>query len=290
MAGPHMSVPLVTIILPVYNVERFVAETIESIITQSFEDWELLIVDDGATDRTSAIIANYQSGDGRIRVVSHATNSGPHAARNTALGLARGALIAFLDGDDVWYHEKLAKQVAAMERSRADISYTGYERRRDGRRRGTIVEVPRQVSYRTMLGRNKIALCTAMVRRSTCGAHRMPRGRPGGDHRYWLALLRDGSRTAVGVTEPLARYRVRRNSVSANKLIEARYFWMRLREDERLGRWRSLRYFISYAFGSLKIRARFPVITVLFGKRQTITCQRQERSPEPGSERGRGMV
>ena len=213
----------------------------------------------------------------------------PDAARNTALELARGALIAFLDGDDVWYREKLAKQVAAMERSRADISYTGYERRRDGRRRGTIVAVPEQVSYRTMLGRNKIALCTAMVRRSTCGAHRMPRGRPGGDHRYWLALLRDGSRTAVGVTEPLARYRVHR-SVSANKLIMARNSWIRLREDERLGWLGSLRYFISYAFGSLKIRLVFPVVTVLFGKRRTITCQRQERSTEQGSERGRGMV
>ena len=261
-----MSTPLVTIILPVYNAERFVAETIESIIAQSFENWELLIVDDGTTDDTSAIIANYQSGDGRIRVVSHATNSGPHAARNTALGHARGALIAFIDGDDVWYHEKLAKQVAAMERSRADISYAGYERRRDGRRRGTIVAVPEQVSYRTMLGRNKIALCTAMVRRSTCGAHRMPCGRLGKDHGYWLALLRDGSRTAVGVTEPLARYRVHR-SVSANKLIMARNSWVRLREDERLGRWRSLRYFISYAFGSLKIRLVFPVTTVLLGKR-----------------------
>ena len=249
---------LVTAILAAYNAERFIVESIESVVLQTFADWELIIVDDGSADGTAAIIADYQRRDRRIRVLTHATNRGLAAARNTGLDHARGDMIAFIDSDDVWHPEKTATQIAAMERYQADISYTAYERRRDGAQRGTIVVVPERVSYRTMLGRNKIAGCTAMVRRSTCGAERMPPVTRGEDHRYWLALLRDGSRTAVGVNQPLARYRVHGDALSANKLVEARYCWKRLREAERLGRCRSLWYFTAYACGALKVRFLSP--------------------------------
>ena len=249
-----MSNPLVTVILPAYNAERFIAEAIESVIAQSVEDWELIVVDDGSTDGTREIIADYQRRDRRIRVLTHAANRGLASARNTALDHARGRLIAFIDSDDVWFPEKTARQIAAMERHRADISYTGYERWRDGKQCGTRVAVPEQVTYRTMLGRNKIAVCTAMIQSSTCGAERMLHFKGTEDHRYWLALLRDGSRRAVGVAEPLARYRVHRNALTANKLRAARHTWQRLREMERFGLCRSLRYFISYACGALKLR------------------------------------
>ena len=224
-------------------------------MAQTVTDWELIIVDDGSTDSTAEIIADYRRRDGRIRVLSHGTNKGLAVARNTALAEARGELIAFIDCDDVWHPEKFTRQVATMEHHQADISYTGYERCHVGKQRGSIVSVSEQVSYGTMLGRNKIAICTAMVRRSTCGADRMPQVERGADHAYWLALLRDGSRTAVGVTQSLAQYRLHGKSLSANKLLSALWTWKRFREEEGLG-WRSIYYFSVYVFDSLKFRLR----------------------------------
>ncbi len=249
-----MSRPLVTVIMAAWNAERFICEAIESVIAQSVEDWELLIIDDGSTDGTPEIIADYTGRDGRISVVSSTRNQGLARARNAGLRRARGDLIAFIDSDDVWHPEKTALQVASMQQYQADISYTGYERRRDGKQRGIIVAVPERVSYRTMLGRNLIPASSSMVRRSSCGAARMVHVEGVEDHLYWLALLRDGSRNAVGVTKPLVRYRVHPGGLSASKLRQASCVWKRLREVQRFGLGRSLWYFMAYACGSLKIR------------------------------------
>lgn len=251
-----MSGSLVTVIMPAYNAGRFVADAVESVIAQTFLDWEMLIVDDGSTDRTAEIIAEYERRDRRIRVVTLEPNRGLANARNEGLDRARGDFIAFIDSDDVWLPEKITRQVAAMEQHRADISYTGYERRREGRQRGTLMVVPEQVSYRSMLGRNKIAASTAMVRRSTCGWARFPQVRGTEDHRYWLALLRDGSLRVIGVAQQLAVYRIHGSAVSANKLQQAGFAWKRLREEAGLGRFRALWYFTSYCCGSLTLRLK----------------------------------
>ncbi len=237
-----------------WNAERFICEAIESVIAQSVEDWELIIIDDGSTDGTQEIVADYERRDRRIRVLTSTRNRGLAIARNVGLRHARGDLIAFIDSDDIWHPEKTALQVASMQQHQADISYTGYERRRDGKQRGIIVAVPERVSYRTMLGRNLIPASSSMVRRSSCGAARMVPVKGTEDHLYWLELLRDGSRNAVGVTKPLVRYRVHSGGLSASKLRQAWCVWKRLRKAQRFGLGRSLWYFTAYACGSLKIR------------------------------------
>ena len=193
-----MLTPVVTVIMPSYNAERFIGEAIDSVIGQTVEDWELIVIDDGSTDRTLELLEEYRCRDERIRLVSQETNRGPAHARNVGLSQARGAFVAFIDSDDVWHAQKTATQVQTMERLHADISYTAYIRRREGDLSGSVVTVPPTVSYRAMLRRNFIACSSAMVRRATCGAVRMPAIRRRQDHGYWLALLRDGSRTAVG--------------------------------------------------------------------------------------------
>lgn len=249
-----MSDPLLTVIMPAYNAERFIAESIDSVIAQTIDDWELVVVDDGSTDRTASVVADYQSRDDRIRLMVQPTNLGPAHARNLALDLARGELIAFIDSDDVWYPKKTEKQLSAMRRHQADISYTSYKRRRHGEPDGVVVDAPPRVDYRAMLRRNLIACSTAIVRRTTCGTLRMPLMRRRQDHGYWLALLRDGSRTAVGVTEPLVWYRLHSGSLSANKLLAARYSWRLLREVERFSTAKSLWLFSGYTFEALKLR------------------------------------
>ena len=260
--------PRLSVIMPSYNAERFIAESLESVVRQSVTDWELIVIDDASTDGTRDIVADYERRDLRIRLITEETNRGPAHARNLGIDQARGTMIAFIDSDDAWYSEKAAKQIAAMEQCQADVSYTGWERRREGDAKGVFVPVPQRVTYRTMLRRCKINCSTAMVRRSTCGTVRMPPLKLRQDHGYWLELLRDGRRTAVGINEPLIRCRMHDGSLSANKLIAARYSWKLLRDVERFGLSRSLWFFSGYAFEAVKLR-------LLLGTRRTVLTASQ---------------
>ena len=252
----QMPPPRVTVIMPSYNAERYISESINSVIEQTFDDWELLIIDDASTDGTTDLAIHYQRSDERIRLIVQKTHRGPAYARNFGLSEARGDFIAFIDSDDLWHPEKTTKQLATMEYHHADISYTAYIRRRDGDPNGKIVTVPETVSYHTMLRRNLIACSTGMVRKSTCGMIRMPQIERRQDHGYWLALLRDRTRITVGVTEPLVWYRIRRDSLSANKFVAAKYSWKLLREVERFHLLKSFWLFTGYAFEALKLRLR----------------------------------
>lgn len=252
--GRPMAAPLVSVIMPSFNAERFIGESIESVIAQTVRDWELIVVDDASTDATRAIVTAYRQRDPRIRLIAQRTNSGPAAARNLGLDQAQGDLIAFLDSDDVWYPRKTEKQVAAMDRLHADVSYTAYERRREGRAVGDVVPVPATLRYDRLLRRCVIGCSTGMVRRATGGAVRMPPIRQRQDHGYWLSLLRDGSRIAIGVNEPLVSYRVHAASLSANKLVSAAYTWTLLRQVERLPFAKAAWCFCGYAVDGVALR------------------------------------
>lgn len=249
-----MAAPLVSVIMPSFNAERFIAESIESVIAQTVRDWELIVVDDGSTDGTAAIVAAYRQRDPRIRLITQPANRGPAAARNIGLDQAQGELIAFIDSDDVWFPEKTEKQIAAMDRLHADISYTAYVRRRESRATADVVPAPATVRYERLLRRCVIGCSTGMVRRATGGAVRMPPIRQRQDHGYWLALLRDGSRTAIGVNEPLVSYRVHGASLSANKLVSAAYTWTLLRQVERLPFVKAAWCFCGYAVDAVALR------------------------------------
>ena len=249
-----MSGCLLTVILPVFNAERFLSEAIESVLGQTVRDWELLVVDDGSTDGSVGVAAGFQRRDPRIQMLTDGRNNGVAHARNLGLDHAKGEFVAFIDSDDIWYPEKSARQIEAMERWKADISYTGYLRKREGEPNGFPVSVPGKVSYHTMLRRNAILCSTGMVRRATCGAVRMPRLRRRQDHGYWLELLRDGSLTATGVDEVLVQYRLHQDSLSSNKVVAAAYTWKLLREVERFGLVRAAWLFAGYAFQALSWR------------------------------------
>ena len=247
--------PVVTVIMPSHNSERFIEESIDSVINQTFEEWELIVIDDASTDGTLELLEEHRRKDERIRIVPQEKNQGPAHARNVGLSQARGDFVAFLDSDDVWHPHKTAKQIAAMHYHHADISYTAYIRRRDGDgASGTVVNVPPSVSYRTMLRRCLIGCSTGIVRQSTCGMVRMPDIARRQDHGYWLSLLRDGSRTTVGIREPLMWYRIHGDSLSGNKFVAARYSWKLLREVEGFHATRALWLFTGYAFEALKLR------------------------------------
>ncbi len=119
---------LISIITPAYNVEPYIRSTIESVLSQTYENWEMLIVDDASTDETAKIAEEYATGDARIKVIRYTENQGAAAARNTALSRARGEYIAILDGDDMWLPEKLDRQYRFMEDNGYVLTYTAYQK------------------------------------------------------------------------------------------------------------------------------------------------------------------
>jgi teichuronic acid biosynthesis glycosyltransferase TuaG len=230
--------PLVSIITPSWNVENLIDETIRSVQTQTFGDWELLIADDRSTDRTPEIVASIGERDPRVRLIRMPENGGPALARQAAIDEAQGRFLAFLDSDDLWLPQKLERQLAFARAKKAALSYTAF-RRIDAVHAvtGRLIEVPASLTYGQLLKNTAIATLTAMVDREIAGPVTM-KNEGYDDFCLWLSILKPG-RTAYGLNEDLARYRVRGSSVSSRPLRSARWVWQIYRNVEHLSLVRS---------------------------------------------------
>ena len=118
---------IVSIITPAYKCRNTIEETYKSVLAQTFSDWEMIIIDDCSKDDTFNIASNYSRKDSRIRIIRNEVNSGVAATRNRGLDVALGSFIAFLDSDDIWYPEKLEKQIRFMEDNEYALTYTSYQ-------------------------------------------------------------------------------------------------------------------------------------------------------------------
>lgn len=247
-----MGKALVSIITPAWNLERHLPETIASVKAQTFADWELLIADDASTDGTLAVARAAAAADPRIRVLPGAAREGGAGARNRAIREAAGQYIAFLDGDDLWYPQKLEKQLALMRETGAALSYTGFDSiDAEGRRLGPALRVPARVTYAELLGNPAIGCSTAIYDSARLGKVYMPSIWRRQDFGLWLEILRRIP-FAAGLDEPLAAYRVRPGSLSRNRAVAAWYTWRLYRDVERLPLTTALRAFCSYAWRGLR--------------------------------------
>src|SRR5690606_18959223 len=153
---------LVSIVTPLYNGEHYVSETIESVLSQTYKDWELIVVDDCSKDNGCQIVESYIAKDARIKLLKNESNSGPAKTRNTAIAAARGQYIAFLDSDDLWTENKLSDQIDFMNRNEAFFSFSYYEQiTEDGNFIKTIDNLPDKVDYLSTIKSNKIGCLTA---------------------------------------------------------------------------------------------------------------------------------
>lgn len=244
---------LVSIIMPAHNSERFIDETIGSVLAQTYRNWELIVVDDRSTDATPKMLERLAQQDGRIRPFLLGTNSGAAVARNTAIEHARGRYIAFLDSDDLWLPHKLARQITFMQESGSPFTYASYERiTEDGRPIGSF-HVPARATYGSVLKRNVIGCLTAVYDSQYFGKTFMPLIRKGQDHGLWLFLLRRVDH-ATGIGEILGRYRVRENSISSNKLESSRWVWRLYREVLKLNLIEASYNFAFYALSGVTSR------------------------------------
>lgn len=222
--------PTVSVIMPCYNAAAFLARSVASVQGQSFADWELIIADDLSQDNSVDLARDLACSDARIRVLETEANGGAARARNRAQAAARGQYMAFLDVDDFWRPEKLAKQIDLMQTTGAALTYTGYMRHyKDG---GTHeVQVPGTVDYDTLLKGNVIGCSTAIYDRDALGLVEMPEVPLSHDLALWLAILRRVPQ-AHGICETLTDYTVHDASLSANKIQSVLASWRVLHELE----------------------------------------------------------
>lgn len=246
----------VSVIMPSYNSEAYIEQSIRSVQQQSHVDWELIIVDDFSTDDSVGVIQLLAAQDRRIKLISLSENLGAAVARNTALATAKGRYIAFLDADDIWLPEKLSKQLRFMKENDIAFSYSAYEKMTSENNILGLVNVPGRVNYSELLKTCVIGCLTAIYDTKHFGKIEMPLVRKRQDFGLWLKLLRQTD-FAYGLHEPLARYRVHENSISFNKIDVAKHTWFLYRQVEGMGIVRSLYYFAFYSINGV-IRHKFP--------------------------------
>lgn len=243
--------PLVSIITPLYNAEKFIGETIESVISQTYNNWEMLIIDDASKDSSLNISSSYEQKDNRIKVIKNYENLGVIKSRNRGIKKAKGKYIAFLDADDLWKNNKLKKQIKFMEENQIAISYTGYEKiNEDGSFRGKLW-TPKRLSYKDSLKGNLMGCLTVVYNIEKIGKKYFKEIKMSEDHLLWLEILKEEV-VACGLEESLAQYRVIKNSRSKNKFNAIKTQWKINREIEKLGFFKSLYYFINYLWYGYK--------------------------------------
>lgn len=213
---------LVSIITPSYNCADYIEDTIKSIQSQTYTNWEMLITDDCSTDNSCAIIEQYARSDSRIKLFHLEKNSGAGVARNNSIGVAKGRFIAFCDSDDRWYPNKLAKQLEFLKRTNESIAYSSYTTCDEEDRQLGIVVAYKTISYKEITRDDSIGFLTCIYNAEKLGKIYMPALRKRQDWGLKIILLKK-ARRAVGIIEPLAIYRIRRNSLSNKKFNLVKY-------------------------------------------------------------------
>lgn len=244
--------PLVSVIMPAYQAEPFIGEAVGSVLAQSVTDLELIVLDDGSTDRTREIVRDFAQRDHRVRLVVNEENMGVARTRNRGLDLCRGTYVALLDSDDYWQPRMLERMIARAEETGADIIYCSYALvDEQGRKICNDFIVPPTTSFEESIVRSVITCSSVLVTGSLARAHWFPTNVYHEDIALWFQLLKDGCR-ACGVTEVLAAYRQRANSRAGNKLTSAIRRWEIYRHHLGMPLGKCMSTMVRYGYYGLK--------------------------------------
>lgn len=243
---------LISIIMPAYNSEQYIGDAISSVIAQTYQKWELIIIDDASKDNTANIVKEFMKQDNRIRFYKNEKNNGVSATRNTGISLSIGEWIAFLDSDDLWVPNKLEKQIKLKNNNKqANFIFTGssyidensnpylYE-----------LEIPEKVKYKDLLKQNIISCSSVLVKKQCLSGIKMERDNMHEDFAMWLKILKNEP-WAYGINEPLLIYRLSKSSKSGNK-IKAAKMTVEVYRYMGLNLFQLMYYVISYIIKSLK--------------------------------------
>ncbi|WP_053983013.1 glycosyltransferase family 2 protein [Niameybacter massiliensis] len=244
---------LVSVITPAYNCAEYLEECIESVIQQTYSNWEMIIVNDKSTDSTKEIVEKYVAKDPRVKLYNQEVNAGAAAARNKAIELSKGRFIAFLDSDDKWKPHKLEKQIPFMLRNKYGFTFTSYEIMNGNKRnKKKIFRAPSKITYKQYLKNTIIGCLTVVMDKKILGEIKVEVGHLE-DVLTWMKYLKRGY-IAYGLDENLAEYRVVQNSVSSNKVKNAKRYYLCLKNEQQLSILNSIYCQICYMFNAIKKR------------------------------------
>ena len=236
-----------------YNSEVFVQDMIKSVQAQTYQTWEMIVVDDCSQDGGPNIVNKISKTDERIKLIIQKQHSGPSAVRNVAIELAKGRYLAFLDSDDLWHEQKLNKQLNFMKKNHYAFTYTGFDKINEaGKVIGTVFPYKEEVCYYDLLKSNHIGCLTAMIDLKILG-HKMymPDIKKRQDQGLWLDVLKEIDK-AYCLHEILGQYRIRKGSISFNKTDNIKYQWELYRDIEKLNIVKSFYYMTFYAFYGMR--------------------------------------
>lgn len=247
----------VSVITPSYNSADFISETIESVQSQTYTNWEMIIVDDCSKDQSVKLIEAKQSEDERIKLIKLLRNGGPAYARNQAILAADGRYLAFLDSDDQWHPQKLEKQILFMHQNGYSFSYTAYRiMQEEGNPTEVVFHMPSQITYKDLLKNTAIGTLTVVLNQEKLGKVQMPLYRDcSEDYGLWMSILSHGV-TAYGLNEELALYRKCNESLSSNKWKSARKTWNTYRKVGRSNLPSTMWYFLNYSVRAMRKHTR----------------------------------
>lgn len=224
---------LVSIIMPAFNCEKFISEAINSILFQSYDNWELIIINDNSTDRTGEIINEFAGNESRIKILNLENNSGAAIARNQGIDLANGKFIAFLDSDDIWYSNKLFNQIKFMSDNNFYFTCTAYSKiNEDGELLGNTILSKSKSDYEHLL-RECPGNSTVIYNAKVLGKFFIPNIKKRNDYVMWLQVIKK-AKNLYGLSEVLSSHRVRKGSLSNEKSSLVRYHWRVYRNIESL--------------------------------------------------------
>jgi len=229
-----MTSGLVSIITPTYNCGKFIAETINSVLAQTYTNWEMIVVDDCSNDDTKEIVESFARNNNKIKYHRLDINSGAAVARTIAMQLANGELMAFLDSDDLWMPDKLQRQIDFMKTKGIAFSGTSYEQiDENGKPLGKVIKAIKKTNYKRLLLDCPVGNSTVMYNVNVLGKFEVPNIRKRNDDALWLRMLKK-EQYIWGMPDILMKYRIRANSISSNKLQLIKYHWYLYREIEQL--------------------------------------------------------
>lgn len=250
-----MKKELVSVITPVYKCEKMIEETINSVLNQTYKNFEMILVDDCSPDDSAKIIKKYAKRNKRIRYFKLKENSGAAVARNKALEESHGRFIAYLDADDLWENDKIEKQVKFMIENDYAFTCTDYEKIDEVGNSLKVIKIPKKVNYNLFLRNTIIQTVGVMVDTKKTGKDLliMPNIRRRQDAATWCQLLKNGY-DCYDVPEVLSYYRVVSNSLSSNKFKAIKMNWYWYRKIEKLSLFKTCYCFVGYAFNAVKKR------------------------------------
>ena len=248
---------LVSIITPLYNSEAFISETIQSVLNQTYSNWELILIDDCSRDNTLNIANKFTLENTNITLIINETNQGAAISRNKGIMAAKGDYIAFLDADDLWKPEKLEKQITFMQNQNCDVCYSSYEQIDEaGKPLNKLIKALPNLTYKKYLKSNYIGNLTGIYNSKALGKITSPNLRKRQDWLLWLNAIKASRKPAQGLEESLAFYRVRENSMSSNKVELLKHNYWVYKKGLGFSKVKSMRFMLVFLWEHFFVKSK----------------------------------